>query len=263
MSHMLIDVSIRQSRFKYNKCRPRSLRRLLCASYALSFKAVFEATVAVLSKLYPSDASTIARSARIPLDEAIETVECVVRCGMRVPNGIYKRAIYEIATASEASLNAHRNRLTEVLHIGGANITSMERENGLLALRNYRRSQLKDFQRAPCSEYPSVCDHTPSAPLVTEYEREDKKRRWFGAMREIRHDSEGGTDLLRALYKTRSNLHVRPRGWKECPGNQCTIRIHAAWDRRIEREWLELQKMIEEHVTFPSVLEGDFEPMNE
>ena len=82
-------------------------------------------------------------------------------------------------------------------------------------------------------------------------------------MREIRLDSEGGTDLLRALYKTRSNLHVRPRGWKECPGNQCTTRIHAAWDRRIEREWLELEKIIQERLAFPFTLMGHLEPKNE
>ena len=257
---MLNHTHLRHSKFHYNKCSPRSLRRLLCASYALSFGAVFKATVAVLNKLYTSNARAIARSARIPLDEVIETLDCVVRCGAHMLDGIYRRAIYEIATSSPASLLSHRDRLTEVLRIGGV---GMERENGVLTLRNYCRFQLEGFQRAPCTEYPSVCDHAPSTSPVTEYEREDKKQRWYGAMREIHQESEKGTDLLRALYKIRSSLQVRPRGWKECPGDQCKTRIYAAWDRRIEREWLELQKMIEEHVTFPSVLEGDFEPMNE
>lgn len=202
-------------------------------------------------RIYSSDANIISKSGtRIPIDDAIATLECVLRCGSHTLHGICRRVVYEIASASTDSFIAHEAKLDEVLRVHGPDGTSTRYLSGLLALReDHCIKRWIQYMGAPQPEYSALCTHIPGGLIATDAQVVEKVKRWDEARHEIElsfrdEECDWSNDPLRALHKIRTRRHIRPEGWKECPGDHCKALIKEAWNRRIEREWADFQERL-------------------
>ncbi|KZV74368.1 hypothetical protein PENSPDRAFT_203710 [Peniophora sp. CONT] len=229
------------SMFDYEGCSGKDRCRLLRAAHALGFEKIFDASVRALNTLWSSDAKEMAQTrTRMSMNEAIDTVECLLRCGSHILDGIYKRVVYEIGSAPTDVFEAHEGRLLQVF--------PGLRSFGLIVLREHCIKRRMKYRDAPPTEYLSICEHAPEASPVTDTQKIDKVRRWYGEMREIDKVADWSNDPLRVMQAIRSSTVVRPRGWENCPGGQCMASIRDAWDRRLDREWVDIQGLVMEHL---------------
>ena len=74
-------------------------------------------------------------------------------------------------------------------------------------------------------------------------------------MHDIKAKHDCDCDPLRAIWAIRCNHAIRPWGWMECPGERCRKDIHAAWDRRRDREWAMFEELVKKHIWLEQVEE--------